>query len=128
MAAARAQASAVPRAARFRLINSAAASDGDLPANSLTYSLSGGPAGAAIDPATGAFSWTPTEAQGPGTYTFDVMVSDGALTDTETITVDPNHPLAGETLHFEVTVEGLRDATDEEIEHGHPHGPGGHHH
>jgi FKBP-type peptidyl-prolyl cis-trans isomerase SlyD len=46
----------------------------------------------------------------------------------DTITVDPNHPLAGETLHFEVTVESLRDASDEEIAHGHPHGPGGHHH
>jgi FKBP-type peptidyl-prolyl cis-trans isomerase SlyD len=46
----------------------------------------------------------------------------------ETITVDPNHPLAGETLHFEVTVESLRDASAEELEHGHPHGPGGHHH
>lgn len=46
----------------------------------------------------------------------------------ETITVDPNHPLAGETLHFEVTIEALRDATEEEIAHGHPHGSGGHHH
>ncbi|MGB5810223.1 MAG: peptidylprolyl isomerase [Polyangiales bacterium] len=46
----------------------------------------------------------------------------------ETVTVDPNHPLAGETLHFDVTIESLRDATEEEIEHGHPHGDGGHHH
>ena len=46
----------------------------------------------------------------------------------DTITVDPNHPLAGETLHFEVTVESLRDATEEEVAHGHPHGAGGHHH
>jgi FKBP-type peptidyl-prolyl cis-trans isomerase SlyD len=45
-----------------------------------------------------------------------------------TVTIDPNHPLAGETLHFEVTVESLRDATEEEIAHGHPHGPGGHPH
>lgn len=46
----------------------------------------------------------------------------------EMVTVDPNHPLAGATLHFEVTVKELRDASEEEIAHGHPHGPGGHHH
>ncbi len=50
----------------------------DLPANTLTFSLSGEPAGASIDPNTGVFTWTPTEAQGPEPYTFDVIVSDGA--------------------------------------------------
>jgi hypothetical protein len=65
----------------------ASATDSDLPANPLSYSLVGEPAGASINPLSGVFDWTPTEAQGPGSYTFDVVVSDGALTDTETITV-----------------------------------------
>ncbi len=53
----------------------AAGSDPDA-GNTLTYSLVGGPAGSAIDPATGAFSWTPTEAQGPGVFNFTVRVTD----------------------------------------------------
>jgi hypothetical protein len=55
----------------------ATATDADLPANTLTYSLVGAPAGAGIDGTTGVFTWTPTEAQGPGSYPFAVRVSDG---------------------------------------------------
>lgn len=48
--------------------------------------------------------------------------------DEESVTIDANHPLAGETLHFDVTVCDVRDATPEELEHGHAHAPGGHPH
>jgi len=44
------------------------------------------------------------------------------------VLVDPEHPLAGVQLHFSVEITGLRAASEEEIAHGHPHGPGGHHH
>lgn len=44
------------------------------------------------------------------------------------IIIDANHPLAGQRLHFDVTVLSVRSARKEEIEHGHVHGPGGHHH
>lgn len=50
-----------------------------------------------------------------------VVVTD---VDEESIVIDANHPLAGETLHFEVTVKDIRDATNEEVEHGHAHTPG----
>ena len=46
----------------------------------------------------------------------------------ETVTVDFNHKLAGETLQFSVEVVDVRAATEEEIAHGHAHGPGGHNH
>lgn len=46
----------------------------------------------------------------------------------ETITVDGNHPLAGQTLNFDVTVKEVRAASKEELDHGHVHGVGGHHH
>lgn len=43
------------------------------------------------------------------------------------VVVDFNHPLAGKTLHFEVTVKEVREATAEELEHGHAHVPGEEH-
>jgi len=46
----------------------------------------------------------------------------------EIVVVDFNHPLAGKTLHFDVTVAAVREATAEELDHGHVHGPDGHHH
>ena len=54
----------------------------------------------------------------------------GVIVDVEEehVTVDFNHPLAGQSLHFEVTITGVREATAEEVAHGHPHGPGGHEH
>ncbi|MDA7815287.1 peptidylprolyl isomerase [Porticoccaceae bacterium] len=56
-----------------------------------------------------------------------VPVTVTAVTD-ETVTVDGNHPLAGKNLNFDVSIEAVRDATAEELEHGHVHGPGGHEH
>jgi FKBP-type peptidyl-prolyl cis-trans isomerase SlyD len=44
------------------------------------------------------------------------------------VTVDSNHPLAGEHLKFDVEITEVRAATPEEMKHGHVHGPGGHHH
>ncbi|TKB55338.1 peptidylprolyl isomerase [Ferrimonas aestuarii] len=43
----------------------------------------------------------------------------------DTVVVDGNHPLAGVTLNFEVEVMDIREATEEEIAHGHLHGAGG---
>jgi FKBP-type peptidyl-prolyl cis-trans isomerase SlyD len=44
------------------------------------------------------------------------------------VSLDGNHPLADQTLHFDVEIVSVREATAEELEHGHVHGAGGHHH
>lgn len=59
---------------------------------------------------------------GPG------MIFTIASVDGEDVTIDGNHPLAGQSLHFSVEVLSIRDATAEEKDHGHVHGEGGHHH
>ncbi|PPU19986.1 FKBP-type peptidyl-prolyl cis-trans isomerase [Xanthomonas arboricola] len=44
------------------------------------------------------------------------------------VDVDLNHPMAGKDLHFDVEIIEVREATQEERDHGHVHGEGGHHH
>src|SRR5204863_4119679 len=76
----------------------ATATDGDLPAQTLTFSLVGAPTGATIGGSTGVFSWTPTEAQGPGSYPFTVRVSDGTANADAAITLDVTEVNAAPTL------------------------------
>lgn len=64
------------------------------------------------------------QGQSPNGQMMIVTVTD--IKDDE-VTIDANHPLAGVTLNFDVKVVGIRDATPDEIEHRHVHGPGGHH-
>lgn len=64
-------------------------------------------------------------AQGPDGEMLTITIVE--ITD-EHIVVDGNHPLAGKNLHFDVKVTEVREPSAEELEHGHVHGPGGHHH
>lgn len=64
-------------------------------------------------------------AQGPNGETLVVTV---AGVEDGKVTVDGNHPLAGVQLNFAVEVMEVRDASEEELDHGHVHGPGAHQH
>ncbi|NNF65688.1 MAG: cadherin-like domain-containing protein, partial [Acidimicrobiia bacterium] len=100
----------------------ATATDPDNPANTLTFSLSGAPTGAFMTTG-GAFTWTPSEAQGPGTYTFDVVVTDNGspnLNDSETITVTVGEtnsppvldPIGNQTVDEQTLLSFTATATD----------------
>lgn len=58
-----------------------------------------------------------------GSAVFRIVVIEG-----DRILASANHPLAGVELHFDLEVVDVRAATEEELTHGHIHGPGGHHH
>jgi FKBP-type peptidyl-prolyl cis-trans isomerase SlyD len=58
--------------------------------------------------------------QGPQAVTVTAVTGD-------MVTIDANHPLAGQNLNFDIEIVDVRDATAEELAHGHVHGPGGHH-
>ncbi|HJQ31529.1 MAG TPA: tandem-95 repeat protein [Pyrinomonadaceae bacterium] len=77
----------------------ASGADADLPAQTLTYSLTGAvPAGASINPATGAFTWTPTAAQSGQVYTFNVRVTDngpGSLYAEQPVTIGVGYSWTG---------------------------------
>ncbi|MBN1668763.1 MAG: peptidylprolyl isomerase [Anaerolineales bacterium] len=58
----------------------------------------------------------------------DLLIARITEVEDDFVVLDFNHPLAGQDLHFEVTVVDIRAATDEELEHGHVHGSEGHAH
>ena len=106
----------------------ASASDPDVPANALTFSLVHGPSNATIDPATGVFSWTPTESEGPGTYPVTIHVADDAVPGLHAwetfhiVVAEVNNPpsaiaLSGSTVKERVlgATVGVLSATDPDV-------------
>jgi hypothetical protein len=103
----------------------ATANDVDVPAQTLTFSLEGEPAGATINPSTGQFSWTPTEAQGgTGTlYTFKVRVTDGLATTETEVAINVNEvnqaptlaPIGNKTVYLGDTLSFTASGADQDL-------------
>jgi hypothetical protein len=110
---------------------SASATDSDIPANPLTFSLLNAPSGMIINPSTGAISWTPTEAEGPSANTITVVVTDSnpvavnaqrlSATNTFTVTVNEVNTAPQLTVPATQTIDELTplsataSATDSDI-------------
>ena len=104
---------------------SASASDSDLPAQALSYSLDAGSLalGMTIDANSGAFSWTPGEDQGGLTPIVTVTVSDGTTTDSQSFTITVNElndapvlaPIANQSVDEGATLSFSASATDADL-------------
>ena len=109
------------------LVVTNSATDADLPANTLTFSLEpGAPDGASINPTNGVFTWTPTEAQGPGTNVITVRVTDDGSppsSDTRSFTVVVNEansppvlaPISDQVASVGIQLSIKNSATDSDI-------------
>ena len=86
------------------------ASDAD--SDSLTYSATNLPTGASLDATTGSFTWTPSDGQ-VGTYVVTFMVSDGSLTDSETVTITVNEVIG--QLALTAIDNRLRESTPDSV-------------
>jgi hypothetical protein len=102
------------------------ASDADLPAQTLTYSLSNAPAGALIGASSGIFTWTPTESQGPATNAIAVIVTDNGtppISTAQTFAVavlESNEPpvlaqISNRVIHAGTTLAITNSATDPDV-------------
>ena len=110
----------------FLLTFTNSASDGDLPTNALSFSLAGAPSNAAVNATSGVFTWTPTEAQGPGTNMMSVIVTDNgvpSLSATQTFTVfvletnsAPTLAVIGDrVVHAGTRIQFTNTATDSDL-------------
>jgi hypothetical protein len=108
------------------LILTNTATDPDIPANTLTFSLVAAPSGMTLDSATGVLTWTPTEAQGPSTNVITVRVTDNGippLSDTKSFTVIVNEvnsapvlaPISDKTVNEGSRLSFTAIATDADI-------------